>query len=300
MENIKLVNTFSFQDKLQISESEDSILHYVFKLQNQLRIDSLIETFDECIRSIHGISGIRYRYPLLAITHQIGVQNTKQCHLHLEANDEFLGDITIFHDQPINSAAIRSIELISSLLTHPLRAIILEKANTLLGCTDQTVGIANAVVVEQMVTREAQLAQRERTPMSIVLINIDRFKRISNPDNFIVRDATLFSVMEVMRSCIRNTDLLFRYKNDTYCLILKGVTPENAYAISERLRSTIYDYKFTNINDKPMRITVSSGIAELLPTDSIESIFSRATNAIQHAKKMGRNQSIVADGTFIS
>jgi len=300
MEDIKLVEAYNLEIDKAEPNNQDSVLNFVLKLQNQLCIESLLTTFDECIRSIHDISGVRYRYPLLAVTHQIGNQNKQQQQLHLEVNNEFLGDITIYHDSSLDSSTHKSIELIATLLSHPLRSLIKQKASSLLACSEETIGIANVELVEQLITREAKLAQREHVPMSLILLDIDRFESITDQHGFITRDEVLYQVLQVMRSNIRDTDLLFRYEGDTYCLILKGVCTKNALEISERIRRSIDAFKFDINNINLSHITISNGITELKSNDSIESIFSRATHAMQHAKKMGRNQSIVADGKFIS
>ncbi len=299
MENIKLVCTNKTDNTRFDSESQNSVLYFVLRFQNQLTIESLFSAFDECIQSVHAISGIRYRYPLLGISHTIGNRVKQQCCLQIQSNDEFLGDITIFHNHPISRPALNSIELITSLVTHPLRAIIQDIANASLGCNNETIGVANATLVEQLVTREAKLAHREHVDMSLILFDIDRFNMISEARSFIIRDEILYQVMKVIRYHIRDTDLLFRYENDTYCLILKGVNTHNALLISERVRQAIDRYDF-DIGNIKTHITISTGIAKLESNDSIESIFTRAIHATQHAKKMGRNQSIIADGTFIS
>ena len=301
MENIKLVDLDRKSDSSIASEPKDSMLSFVLKFQSQLNIEGLLHSYNECVNSIHVITGVRYRYPLLGINHSIGnITRQSHCHFQMENNDEFLGDLTIYHDQTIDKNKLKSIELVSSLLAHPLKNIIQEKSHTLLAGNEETVGIANATLVEQLVTREAKLANRERVPLSLILFDIDRFHRVTQMANNIVRDDILYQVIHVMRSNIRDTDLLFRYENDTYCLILKGVTTKNALVISERIRESIDSYNFKVINKNACHMTVSSGITELVATDSIESIFARATKAMQHAKKMGRNQSIIADGKFIS
>mgnify|MGYP003640987853 CR=1 FL=1 len=281
-------------------ESTGSVLSYALRFQSQLCIETLLQSYEECIQSLFNIHGIRYRYPLLGATYSLGTTYNAQCNFQLNTNEEFWGDITIYRGKELTESEMKNIELISSLLVHPLRAIIHQKSNSLLSFNEETTGVANATLVEQLVTREAKLANRERVPMSLVLIDIDRFQNISESADFIVRDEILYNVMRVMRNCIRDTDLLFRYENDIYCLILKGVTDSNALQISERIRKAIDSYSFTTEKNKISHITVSSGISTLLKTDSIETIFDRTTRAVQHAKKMGRNQSIVADGKFIS
>ena len=299
---IKLIKPHNLDKNSPVAmhESTVSVLSYALKFQSQLCVETLIQSYEECIQSILNISGLRYRYPLLGIAYSLGNTHQSQCNFHLETDDEFWGDITLYRENKLSDSEIKNVELISSLLVHPLRSVIQQKSNSLLSSNEETIGVANSTLVEQLVTREAKLSYRERVPMSLVLIDIDRFRRISESTSFIIRDEILYNTMRVMRSNIRDTDLLFRYDNDTYCLILKGVKASNAFEISERIRKSIDRHKFTTANNKPTHITVSSGIAELLATDSIETIFERATNAVQHAKKMGRNQSILADGKFIS
>ncbi|MDW3094336.1 MAG: GGDEF domain-containing protein [Gammaproteobacteria bacterium] len=282
------------------SNSTGSVLNYALKFQSQICDKSLIQSYEECINSILNVSGVRYRYPLLGINHSLGITDNAQSNFHLKTDNEFWGDITLYRENEFSDNEMKNIELISSLLVHPLRSVINQKSNSLLSIHDQTTGIANSTLVEQLVTREAKLSHRERVPMSLVLIDIDRFNKISESANLIIRDEILYNVMQVMRARIRDTDLLFRYNNDTYCLILKGVTSNNAFEISERIRKEIDNNRLITINKKSTHITVSAGVAELLATDSIESIFERANNAVLHAKKMGRNQSIIADGKFIS
>ena len=91
MENIRYIDS-SVTNKVTINtETNESAVNFILKLQNQSCIESLLNTFDECIRSIWPITGIRYRYPLHDITHKLGEDNSAQCHLYLKANEQFLG-----------------------------------------------------------------------------------------------------------------------------------------------------------------------------------------------------------------
>lgn len=299
MEKIKLIDSTN-KIPAGIDESKLSILGYVLNFQHQTSIEELLRCYLECLNSIHNIEGIRYRFPLLNISHRIGIESRPQCHIQMETNDDFLGDLTIYHHSFINKSTLKHIELITSLLTHPLRAIIQENASASIALGDEPIGLANKTLIDQLVSREAKLAYRERVPMSLILFDIDRFKTITQRSDLITRDKILYKVMKVIRRNIRDTDLLLRYESDIYCLILKGVAPENALLISERVRQAVDLFKFFIHDEKPSHITISAGIAELVSTDSIDSIFSRATNAVQYAKKMGRNQSTLADGIFIS
>ena len=132
------------------------------------------------------------------------------------------------------------------------------------------------------------------------MFNVDRFSRINHLTGHIFSDYILYEIMQVMRSKLRDTDLLFRYFDDTFCLILKGVPATFALSISERIRISLDQHQFKNHNNRPLHITVSAGVAQLVKSDSLESILTRANKALCLAKKFGRNHSILADGRFVA
>ena len=304
MTSIQAVRTIEPSNKLlrrqqSINGDSESVINLVLKFQNQTTIELLIESYLECLQSLLHVKGIRYRYPLLDLNHKVGNTNQSVCNLQLKTDESFWGDITIYRSDELSSSEMNNLELITSLVVQPLKAAIQERTNSLHSFDEDIIGIENPTLVEQLVTREAKLSHREQVPMSIILFDIDRFKKIIDSGDLIYRDKILYSVMKMIRSNIRDTDLLFRYENDTYCLILKGVNGQHALSISERVRKVIDTHNFEKNDLHSSHITISSGIAELMPTDSIDTIFSRASKAVNHAKKMGRNQSTVADGKFI-
>lgn len=284
----------------QVNEQSGSVLRLIYEFQNQLSLQELFDVYAENICASLPVDGIRYRFPLLAINLQHGVASNAICNYQLNTKHDVWGDITIYRDKHFNNDEIYQFELITSLLVHPLKTAILHASASLYTDDGGVVGLANSDLVDQLIIREAKLAAREHVPMSIVLFNTDRFKRISNMFGHIHGDKILYDIMQVMHNKLRDTDLLFRYHADTFCLILKGVTGEQSMMISERVRNAVDAFSFCQENNKKLHMTVSAGVAVLEKQDCLDSILKRANNALLLAKNSGRNQSILADGVFIN
>ena len=282
------------------NDSTGSALRLVYEFQNQPSLDELFDVYAENISSALPIDGIRYRFPLLAVNFQHGTASNSICNYQLNTEHDVWGDLTVYRDKHFSADEIRQFELITSLLVHPLKAAILHASASLYTEDGEVVGLANPELVDQLIIREAKLASRERVPLSIILFNTDRFTRICKKFGHIYGDKILYEIMQVMHSNLRDTDLLFRYHADTFCLILKGVSGEQAATISDRVRNAIDLHGFRRSKRNPLHLTVSAGIATLEKTDCLDSIMRRANSALSLAKNSGRNQSIVADGRFIN
>ena len=282
------------------SGQSSSVLKLIYEFQSQPTIQELFSVYAENIHSVLPINGIRYRFPLLGIHFVDGLTRQAICNYQLTTEHEIWGDITIYRNHPFTEKELHQFKLITSLLVHPLKSAIIQASSSMQTDDGGVVGYPNPELVDQLITREAKLAARQHVPMSIVLFNVDRFNSICRTSGRIHGDKILYELMQVMCENVRNTDLLFRYHSDTYCLILNGIGGANAEVISGRVRHVIDKHNFSHANDKSLHITVSAGVAELLSTDSLDSIVSRANNALSLAKKSGRNHSVLADGRFVA
>lgn len=281
-------------------EFSNSVLRTIHEFQNEFTFDELFTAYILSVRSILTIDGIQYRYPLLGIQLSDGNNQNPIYNFQLKTTNDFWGDITIYRKEAFSPLELQKMEVLTSLLIHPLKLAIIKASNSLMAEEGRIVGYPNPNFVEQLITREAKLATRERIPMAIVLFNADRFNYIRDISGHVYGDKLLYEIMQVMGNNIRETDLLFRYHGNTFCLILKGVTGLQATRIAERVRSAIDQFSFRHMGNRNLHITISAGIAELIKTDSIDTLVERANKALLLAKKIGRNQSILADGKFVA
>jgi diguanylate cyclase (GGDEF)-like protein len=141
---------------------------------------------------------------------------------------------------------------------------------------------------------EAKAAQLYRThttsgqPLSIVFFDLDRFKQINDVHGHATGDDVLQRVSRTMAQCLRADDVVARVGGEEFVALLANSDLENAFRVAERIRRAIEGI------DDPVRTTVSAGVAQVRPPETLEAATQRADNALLQAKQSGRNRTVRA------
>ncbi len=139
----------------------------------------------------------------------------------------------------------------------------------------------------------------EKTPLpdsprySLMLIDIDHFKRINDRRGHDTGDRVLQNISQIIQDNIRRTDYLGRWGGEEFVVILPDTRKEFALALAEKIRLVIQDTVFES--DNPMHITASFGVAQQEGDEDFASTFKRVDNALYAAKHQGRNCSVLAE-----
>ncbi|GGY85932.1 GGDEF domain-containing protein [Cellvibrio zantedeschiae] len=128
---------------------------------------------------------------------------------------------------------------------------------------------------------------------SIILLDIDHFKRINDRRGHDAGDRVLQKLSDVILKSIRASDKLGRWGGEEFVLICPNTSVGMAMALAEKLRIIIFDTVFEAEN--PVAVTASFGIAAILPDEAFTSAFKRADEALYNAKSLGRNCVVVAE-----
>lgn len=128
-------------------------------------------------------------------------------------------------------------------------------------------------------------AHRRGAPLTLVVIDIDHFKKINDQYGHARGDTVLIAVGDILRSIVRDQRVLVRYGGEEFVLALPGTSTLQAGLGAERLRE-----KIAGANPGGIPVTASFGIATLLPGENFDTLFSRADAALYEAKRGGRNQ----------
>jgi diguanylate cyclase (GGDEF)-like protein len=153
--------------------------------------------------------------------------------------------------------------------------------------TDPLTGLANRRRLEEFGTKAMALAVRQSAPLSVVLLDLDRFKAINDDFGHDAGDRALVAVARAMQTTIRETDLAARLGGDEFALLLPGSAAADAVAVVERLRETLAE----PVEAFPFRLLVSAGIAEISPrATTLGGLLALADRALYDAKK-GRQES---------
>ncbi len=142
----------------------------------------------------------------------------------------------------------------------------------------------NRYKLETVGTEEVKRFQRYETPFSIIMFDIDDFKKINDKFDHSIGDLYLVNLSKLVSECLRDTDKLFRLGGDEFLIILSETKSDEALCFCERLRKIIAssDYKFG-------KMTCSFGLSEVISGDTLASITKRADKALYKSKNNGKN-----------
>jgi len=170
----------------------------------------------------------------------------------------------------------------------------LKRSNDLLrqlSNTDPLTLLYNRRYMSEMLEKEMQRSERKGNHLSLIMIDIDRFKQVNDQYGHQNGDQVLVTVANLSRVGLRSYDFAARYGGEEFVLILPETAHEDALTIAERLRSRVEKHLFTGAL-KGLKVTVSMGVATY-PTDFIASLADlvrEADEAMYRAKTAGRNR----------
>ncbi len=159
--------------------------------------------------------------------------------------------------------------------------------------TDELTGLSNRRHFHDLSGKLFSMARRYGTPLSVLIFDIDDFKRINDRYGHHCGDAILKRVARTVREHTRDADVSARYGGEEFIVALPNTTADEAFAAAEHLREDI-DMSRDIVGASDMSVTISVGVAEMMPDeDTLEHLIQRADQALYAAKAAGRNCSRV-------
>lgn len=170
----------------------------------------------------------------------------------------------------------------------------LEQHLELLSITDPLTGAKNRRFFMDNAQKEIGRSFRYKSPLSLIMLDIDHFKRINDTCGHDAGDEVLKMLVKTAESVLRKSDLFSRMGGEEFAAILLETNLQKAQTIAERLRQTIQELNIQTSEGK-VNITVSIGLTELNTNEkeSLDIVMKRADRALYNAKKAGRNQTAV-------
>jgi diguanylate cyclase (GGDEF)-like protein/PAS domain S-box-containing protein len=154
-----------------------------------------------------------------------------------------------------------------------------------LAVTDSLTGAWNRRRGEQILASDAAKARRYEVPTSLLLIDIDHFKRVNDTHGHHLGDSVLIELTSRLRKNLRTTDELVRWGGDEFIVLTQHCTGDEAAVLGEKIRVMIDESPFTGAG----HVTVSVGVAAVGVDDNVTAWLSRADGALYDAKDAGRN-----------
>ena len=258
-------------------------------LQTSLEIESILEYFVESLRDSVPFSGVEYNFAPLELLQQFGKAERHSCAYRLRISGDDLGELKFTRNKKFSEAEMESIENYIYHLVYPLRNAIAYQKALQAAQMDSLTGINNRSAMDRSLQREVELSHRHDTSLSLLIIDIDHFKRVNDSYGHTAGDTVLKSMANCIKDTMRTSDMLFRYGGEEFALLLSGTDIDGARQVGERIRNAVQNYPFV-FDGKELDMSVSIGVASLGRRDSASRLFDRADAALYQAKKAGRNQ----------
>ena len=161
--------------------------------------------------------------------------------------------------------------------------------------TDALTGVANRRHILELLDAVLLSTRRRDTPVAVLMVDIDHFKRINDDHGHLAGDRALVAAAAALRDCLRQGDLIGRYGGEEFLIILPGTLEENALEVAERCRRAI-GALVIDANGVSLPLTASVGLACRACSHIHDSdhVIHLADEAMYEAKKSGRNRVVAA------
>jgi diguanylate cyclase len=159
---------------------------------------------------------------------------------------------------------------------------------------DDLTGAYNRRYLMGALFKEKNRSDRGGEPFSVCLIDIDFFKKVNDTRGHLIGDQVLRLFTQAIQPDVRTTDYFGRFGGEEFLLILSETSVNGACVHAERVRRSIEQHRFSEIDDN-LSITVSIGVTQYRPREEISSTLNRADMALYDAKASGRNR-VACDG----
>ncbi|WP_331344425.1 sensor domain-containing diguanylate cyclase [Cellvibrio sp. UBA7661] len=254
--------------------------------------------------SIHELPGIT------TIADQIINKNTQPTHLEYENAagrimlssryiPEFNWYLVVEQTEDAEMAKVQQVLAgniaISALVTALVLLLCLYSVNRFqrrlenVAATDSLTGLLNRHAFELMFEQAVHETHRAKTPLSMILLDIDHFKTINDNHGHLTGDRVIMRVARLLENSLRNGDVLCRWGGEEFLILLKQTSLDAAQGVAEKLREVMAAEQF-QLGTKTLHITGSFGVAEFGGVETLVHFFARVDRALYLAKSAGRNR----------
>ncbi len=161
-----------------------------------------------------------------------------------------------------------------------------EERILVLATTDTLTGLANRREFSSVLTREVERSRRFGSPLSVIMCDIDHFKRVNDTFGHDVGDLVLRGVSELVTRNTRSLDVAARWGGEEFMILLPQTGLDAAGIVAEKLRAVVAGHRF----EKAGRVTLSFGVTGYTRSEDVEAMLKRADQALYAAKRNGRNR----------
>jgi len=161
--------------------------------------------------------------------------------------------------------------------------------------TDSLTGLPNLRLFQQEMGELVREADQEGEALTLVILDMDDFKRLNNELGTLAGDEVLRAVGRAIRVASRESDHGYRSGGEEFSLLLPGSTAREGLRVCERIRESLSQIVVSEMEEGDLKVTMSAGVAEYASAEGPDSLLFRASRAMHRAKADGRDTVVVAD-----
>jgi diguanylate cyclase (GGDEF)-like protein len=189
--------------------------------------------------------------------------------------------------QPNDSVIARTI---ADELGGAVRMASLVEESRQMATTDSLTVLLNRRAFLARAGDELKRSQRYGDNLSVILLDVDHFKRINDQRGHAAGDHVLVEVAKLLSGSVRGCDVVARWGGEEFVIALPSTPPKNALILAERLRCRLEAHPIVDHDGTPIPVTASFGLAAQAASDNLQSLIDRADRAMYGAKSSGRNR----------
>ena len=266
----------------------DRLVQISSLLQTTLDVTQVFELFAQEIKTFVRFDSISYEFEEQNVKLKSGRNNKFKRSYQLVISDQVLGDITFTRRIDFEKRETQEIEFLLKGLVYPLRNALMYQQALHDVHKDPLTGVKNRGAFNDTIKREIDVARLNNSSLSMIVLDIDYFKKINDTFGHSVGDCILKKLANCTSQSIRGTDLLFRYGGEEFVVLLPNTDDKGAFRLAQRIRRKI-EKSDCDYDGRTIRLTVSAGVACLGEKDNAHDLFVKADTALYAAKADGRN-----------
>ena len=258
-------------------------------LQTNLNLTATLQQFFENLQDFVKTSGFEYKHQARQVEHTFGKVCAHKATYTIATDDLDLGNVTFSRGKRFAETELAVLEMMIGVLFFPLRNALMYEEALASSLTDKLTNIGNRGAMDIALERELKLAQRHDQPLSLLVIDVDHFKRVNDNFGHLDGDRALQQVVLSIQNTLRETDQVFRYGGEEFVAVLHNTGAHEAMVIAERIRVNVAMSPIS-LEDEDLFCTASIGVASHEGDDNCTALLEKADAALYNAKNAGRNR----------
>lgn len=184
---------------------------------------------------------------------------------------------------------------ISSLKSEHRKLAEQQRRLSWLSVTDELTGLFNKRLMLSKIIAETEHARRINQPFSVVVLDIDFFKKYNDTYGHLEGDKVLALMGRIIMSSIRSTDIACRFGGEEFVVLLPNTDVAGARIVAERVRKSFLTFSLFPQSGLKQQVTLSAGVSQLMADETHAELLERADKALYASKSAGRNTVVVAN-----